>query len=61
MSFMYKVQHSSMFLVGNNDMGAFQDNVIFHCLLFPEGPIGLNPAWNFSDGTWPSSCDCVFQ
>ena len=42
-------------------MGIFQDNAIFHCQLFPEGPIGLNLAWNVSEGTWPSSHNGVFK
>ena len=44
--FMYKVKCSLMFLVGNNNVGALQDYPIFHCQLFPEGPIGLNLTWN---------------
>ena len=61
MSFMYKVKCSLMFLVGNNNTGALQGYPIFHCQLFPEGPIGLNLVWNSSDGTWLSTHDCVLE
>ena len=61
MSFVYKVKCSLTFPVGENNMGALKDYPIFHCQLFPEDPLGLNLTWNFSDGIWPSTCDCVLE
>ena len=57
----YNMKCSLMFLVGNNNESAIQDNPIFHCQLFPEGPIWLDFAWNLSDGTWQSMHDSVLE
>ena len=61
MPFMYKVKSTLKFPVGDNNTGTLQDYPIFHCQLFSEGLTWLNLTWNFSDGTWPSTCDCVLE
>ena len=61
MSLVYKVKCSLMFLVGNNNTGALKDYPIFHCYIFPEGPIGLDFTWNFSEDATPSLHDCVLE